>query len=75
MVLKGFRGHVERTSNKVSLLDGLGVITNDGESKVAELESPVLYENIGWFYVSMNDVQASQVLASNTDFIGSLTPI
>ena len=75
MVFKGFRGHVERTSYEVSLLDGLGVITNEGESEVTELENTVLYENIGWFYVSMNDVEASQVLTGNADFVSSLTPI
>ena len=61
MVFKGLRGHVERTSYEVSLLDGRGVSTNEGESEVTELENTVFYENIGWLYVSMQQAFAVNV--------------
>ena len=67
--------HVERTSDEVVLFDRVLAVRDDGEAKITQFECPVLQQNIGGFYVTMDDVKASEVLTSHADFIGGLSPV
>ena len=59
MDLERFYGHVKRTSNEVAFLDWLAILGDDWEAEIAEFKSSMIDEDIGWFNISMNNIEAS----------------
>lgn len=59
MDLERFYRHVKRTSNEVTFLDWLAILGDDWEAEIAEFKSSMIDEDIGWFNISMNNIEAS----------------
>lgn len=75
VVTEGFRGHIQGAANNIVLFDLLVSVKLDRKPEVADLKDPVIEEDVGWLDVSVDDVEAGQLLAADAHLVGGFPPI
>lgn len=59
MVREGLNRHIKRTSDEVSFLNWLKVVTNEAETEVAKLEGSIFEKDISWFDIPVYNIKTS----------------
>lgn len=74
-ISKWFYRHIEWTSNQVLIFKNLIIFKTISKTKIAQLKSTVLDQNICRFDISMHNAILSQIPTSKTDLVWSFSPI
>jgi len=75
VVSQGLDGHVEWAANGVVLLEYFVVLKAIGKAEVAELELPILEQNVSRLDIPVHDAVLREISAGDAEFVGCLGPV